>query len=126
MLYSGTYGYNNSQYRKYDSQTSRIIATGNQGNGPLYFVEYTKDGYTIEFGNSSDSRVNPLGSNNSIAEWKVNKIIDRSGNFITYHYENTDGECTIKYIRYTGNSTLLEPYNEIEFEIGRASCRERV
>ena len=115
MLYSGTYGYNNSQYRKYDSQTSRIIATGNQGNGPLYFVEYTKDGYTIEFGNSSDSRVNPLGSNNSIAEWKVNKIIDRSGNFITYHYENTDGECTIKYIRYTGNSTLLEPYNEIEF-----------
>ncbi len=115
LLFSGTYGYSNSEYRKPNTQTSKIIAYGSQGDGPLYFIEYTKDGYTIEYGNSSDSRVNPLGTNSSITEWKVNKIIDRNGNYISYHYENYAGDNAIRYIRYTGNSTLLEPYNEIEF-----------
>jgi hypothetical protein len=93
---------------------SRIIPYGSTGNGPSYFVVETKDGLTLEFGNSPDSKLVPTGSS-TIYEWNLNKVTDVSGNYMTYEYFNNSGDVLIKEIAYTGNPAVTAPYNFVRF-----------
>ncbi len=78
-----------------------------------WFKVETKSGIVMEFGNTSDSRIS---QNGITIHWKVNKITDANGNFITFHYLNTGNEAAIDLIAYTGNATAgIIPYNKIEF-----------
>ena len=115
----GQYGADGTEYATEIESFSKIIAHGTTGSGdaagPTWFVVKTKDGKTMEYGNTTDSRV-ILPNTSSVYMWRVNKIKDSNNNYITYTYEQTNGESYIKEIKYTGNSTTgLLPFNKVRF-----------
>jgi len=77
---------------------SKIFTSKAEDNTCRFKVE-TKDGQTLEYGYTGDSRVN-IGSN--ILLWRLNKIADANGNFMTYTYGKNNGESWIEKIEYTG------------------------
>ena len=88
--------------------------SGYAGN-PSWFQVITKDGAVMEFGHSSDSRIT-AGTSQFVMLWRLNRIIDISGNFIDFVYDNADADSRISQILYTGNiNTGLLPYNQISF-----------
>ena len=83
-------------------------------NQPKYFIAYTDDGTTIEYGNTNDSKQMMKDSEN-ILSWYINKITDIDGNYMTFHYIKYDSsEVLINSIQYTGNSGL-QPYAKVQF-----------
>ena len=115
LLFSGAYSGDNSVYRTENNPGSRITAHGLSGNGPVYFIEETKEGLNIEYGNTPDSRVDLVGSASTIAEWLINRVTDKAGNYMSYNYLCSEGEYYIRSIKYTGNGTLMAPYDSLVF-----------
>ena len=117
---NGTYGANNTEYRTEINNFSKIISYGSTGNGPSYFKVWTKSGEIMEYGNTSNSLINPpLASGTTQADaicWLLNKVIDTVGNYmtVTYFEDTSTGENYPDRIDYTGN-TGLTPYNSVEF-----------
>jgi RHS repeat-associated protein len=99
------------EYRTEIETFSRIIANGSATN-PTYFTVETKDGKILEYGKTDDSHLSNL-------VWYLNKISDKSGNYITISYTKNEtqltGECYPHVISYTG-TTNTSPYNTIEFD----------
>ena len=95
---------------------SRITAYGGTVYNPQYWVVQTKDGRTLYYGYTTDSRILAQGSSTVVLAWNVNQISDVSGNYITatYYQNNTTGEYYPSTINYTGNSNV-EPFNTIQF-----------
>ncbi len=90
-----------------------ITSKGWIGNGPESFIVQTKDGHTIEYGISGNSRLTP---ETTVHTWLIEKITDQYGNYIKYTYEGDNYEKRINRIDYTGNeNNSLSPYNKIEF-----------
>ncbi|MDT8411424.1 MAG: FG-GAP-like repeat-containing protein [Vicingaceae bacterium] len=86
---------------QFENETYEKIAFATGGG----FILETKEGLTIEYGTTLNSRYDNLF-------WNIAKITDNYGNFITYTYANNH----IVEINYTGNSlTGLQPYNKIKF-----------
>jgi RHS repeat-associated protein len=121
---SGADGAVNTEYRTENDSFTKVISYGSAGlNGPAYFKAWTKAGLIIEFGNTSDSRVDAeprYGESTSRGgiSWSVSKISDTAGNYMTFTYtwDATNREQTLARIDYTGNAnngTL--PYAKIEF-----------
>ncbi len=79
------YGQSGAEYRGELDDFSRIKSYGAAGTGPAYFIVEQKNGLTYEYGNTTDSRIEWLGTSNARA-WAVNKIRDRSGNAILFNY----------------------------------------
>lgn len=116
-LVSGTYGSAASVYATELETFARITAFGVAGSGPAYFSVETKDGLVTEYGNTSDSRIESIGSSTARA-WLVNKTRDRSGNYVAYNYteDTTLGSYRINNVQYTGNSALgVTPTYQISF-----------
>jgi RHS repeat-associated protein len=115
IRYSGTYGGSGSEYRTEFSGFSKIKSYGTSGSGPSYFIVETKDGRTLEYGKTADSRIEKQ-QGASVLRWFLNKETDPFGNYIKYnYYENkASGESRISSIEYTGN-TNMAPYNKLEF-----------
>lgn len=80
---SGTYGAANSEYRTEIESFSRIKANGSAGTGPASFTVETKDGKTLEYGVTADSRIEAQGKTSAL-NWALNKISDRFGNAVTF------------------------------------------
>ncbi len=104
-----------SEYRTEIETFSRIIAYGTNGN-PTYFTVETKDGKILEYGNTTDSRIEAQGRTEGLI-WNLNKITDKNGNYITitYYENNTTGEYYPLSINYTG-TTRKSPFNSITFD----------
>jgi len=51
---------------------------------PVWFRVKTKDGKTIEYGNTNDSKLNTEDGEIALI-WYINKVTDRNGNYMTYH-----------------------------------------
>ena len=118
VLSSGTYGSSGSVYRTEIETFAQITAHESAGTGPGWFEVKTKDGRTIEYGNTITSKVEAPGSS-TVYQWRINKITDQSGNYITFSYIENNGESYIDYIEYTGNLvTPILPYNKIKFGYG--------
>jgi RHS repeat-associated protein len=115
LLVSGTQGTDGSVYATEIESFLRVTAKGSQGSGygPSWFEVKTKSGNTIQFGNTTDSKV-LVPNFSSVIRWRINRITDPNGNYIEFIYTLTDGESLISEIRYTGN-TQLTPYNKIKF-----------
>ncbi len=120
---SGEYGANGTEYRTQIESFNKIVSYGASGNAPKYFKVWAKSGSIMEYGNTNESSINPPlskgTSQNNIISWLLNKVEDRSGNYMTFHYyENeTNGENYIQEIKYTGNQhENLAPYSSVEFE----------
>ena len=114
---SGTYGADGSEYRTEVDSFARIISHGSAGSGPLYFTVETKSGRTMEFGNTTDSRLAVPGAN-EIRLWSLNRIEDTSGNAMTYHYEEDTGDSSYRldHIEYTSNAgQAVTPQSEVRF-----------
>ncbi len=106
MLCSGDYGGNGAIYKTEVDEMSRIESFSNGYNGPKRFVVHKQDGTVWEYGGTDDSRVEPQNANDVALKWLVNKMSDRNGNEIVFHYyENqSTGESYINHIDYTLNA----------------------
>ncbi|MBK7132277.1 MAG: VCBS repeat-containing protein [Bacteroidales bacterium] len=115
VLTSGTYGADGSVYTTEIATFVRVIVHGSSGNGPGWFEVQTKDGNTLEYGNTASSKVEALGST-TVNQWRLNRIKDQNGNYIEFNYFEIDGESYIESIQYTGNLVeSMSPYNIIKF-----------
>jgi len=121
VLTSGTYGAENSEYKTELETFVLVTAKNTAGNGPEWFEVKTKDGRTLEYGNTADSRVEAYGSQ-TVYMWRLNMVKDQNGNYINFQYNKIKGESYIKTIAYTGNlGTQLVPYDTIKFNYSTRS-----
>ena len=92
-----------------------ITSKGVSGNGPLYFTVKDISGTIYEYGNTVDSRI-ITSTGSHVLTWRLNKVTDIHGNYMTYQYQFVNNESLLKEIQYTGNAALsITPYNKIQF-----------
>jgi len=111
LVVDGSYGALDSEYRTEQNSFNKITYV-NGANGKYFKVE-TKDGSTIEYGNTNDSRLSLLNNTYPLA-YNINQITDKNGNYIKFLYEQEDGVIRIKRIDYTGNVGFA-PQHSITF-----------
>ncbi|MDD2799355.1 MAG: lamin tail domain-containing protein [Bacteroidales bacterium] len=80
---------------------------------PQSFIVTNKDGQTIEYGVTADSRMAPVGASVPM-QWFINKTTDANGNYMTYKYESKGGQTVLTQIDYTGNGNKL-PFASVIF-----------
>ena len=123
-LTSGTYGQQGSQYQTEVETFSRVTAFGTAGSGPAWFQVERRDGLIYQYGATSDSRIESQGSTTA-REWALNRIRDRSGNYVDFAYteDAASGSYRPSRVDYTGNATVgSAPYYSIRFTYeGRAA-----
>ncbi|MES2321451.1 MAG: FG-GAP-like repeat-containing protein [Pseudomonadota bacterium] len=103
---SGVNGRNGTEYRTESDSFSKIVSNGEYTvwptsslGGPVSFTVWTKSGRKMEFGQTVDSQIRKPGIDGMITTgqsdvlrpirgWAVNKVIDRSGNYMTVTYSN--------------------------------------
>lgn len=103
----GEPGVANTEYRT-EKESFAKITIFNSGRNQYFKVE-TKDGKTLEYGNSANSKV-ILSGNSNVLLWRLNKITDHNGNFTEYLYKQEDGESWIDQINYSGNTNSINFY----------------
>jgi hypothetical protein len=103
---SGTYGADGSVYRTEIDQLARITAYASTGGVPGWFNVETSDGLIQEYGHTPDSLLSTRTTNGATQAWALNAIRDRSGNSITFSYDNDDDAHRQRpsLIQYTHNS----------------------
>ncbi|MDO8662668.1 MAG: SpvB/TcaC N-terminal domain-containing protein [Candidatus Omnitrophota bacterium] len=72
----------------------------------------SKDGATLRFGQSSDSKET---SSSGTFSWFLTKAVDTNGNYISYSYTKDQGKSYLSHIDYTGNENGASPANSVEF-----------
>jgi RHS repeat-associated protein len=120
----GNYGELGTTYETETMTFSKIetLAFGSS----FYFKVSTKDGKIIEYGNSDNSRAVAAGSSVPYM-WRISKITDANGNFMTFTYRNENGESVIDNIDYTGNVNAgLQTYNQLQFAYVRRDDKNTV
>ena len=124
-----------------DGQRLILMSGNNLQNGAHYHTEVetfsdvtflsdesgfqidTKDGSTIKYGTSENTRLQSTSvnggsaSSKSVLAWNISYIADRNGNYMTFLYDvnDTSGESYIREIDYTGNGSV-EPIHKVVFE----------
>ena len=112
-LSSGSYAVTNAVYGTEVEDFTRVKLYGTPNSTSQYFKAVTGDGVIIEYGNTEDSK---QSFGNDVLSWKMNKVIDPDGNFMTIHYTGSNGEIVPLRIDYTGNATAnLETYASVRF-----------
>lgn len=107
---SGAYGQASSTYQTLVETYSRATATSANSNGPMAWEVRKKDGLIYEYGATTDSRIETVGSP-AVRAWALNKIIDRSGNSIEFVYEEgTSGSYRPFEVRYGRNEVAGTPH----------------
>lgn len=113
---TGNYGANGTSYRTEQDQMSKIVSYQETGfSGPSYFKVWTADGKILYYGHSSDSKalVDPTGKVNI---WLLNKVEDRDGNAMEFHYVIEADSYRIDRISYSGNENdKISPAFRVEF-----------
>lgn len=121
VVVSGTYGRNNAQYRTEIESFSKIVQHGNLNSSSSWFEVWSKDGRVAEYGHSNDSAVITQNQNQQqITVWAVNRIADRSGNYMSFSYRDSNGPTAggpeIGQIDYSANDAAgVSPGNSIKF-----------
>ena len=122
---SGVYGANATTYNTEAESYSVTTSFGSVGGGPDYFTVVNKDGSTMEFGHSSTSKFY-TDDGTKVMMWRINKIIDINGNYIEFEYDNSNRDSRISKIKYTGHTSGMLPYNEINFQYLERSDKNTV
>lgn len=103
------YGGGGAEYRTEIESFARIRSYSGPGSGPQYFVLEAPDGRILEYGATTDSRIDGsngvVTSSNMARTWALNRIRDRSGNVIDFEYfeDLANGGFRITAIRYNSN-----------------------
>jgi len=80
------------------------------------FTIKTKDGKTIEYGNTLDAKLMTEDGFTTLI-WFINKVTDRNGSYMTYHYVEEDRQVLLDKIKYTGNAiSSLTPFTEVSLK----------
>src|SRR5258706_1191507 len=114
------YGADGAEYRTDRESFTKVISHGQvpaPGNGPLWFEARTKSGQIIEYGNTTDSRIEAQGKT-SVRTYQINKISDTTGNYLTIAYteDPPNGDFYPRRIDYTGNTVAaLDPTASVQF-----------
>lgn len=114
---SGSYFGALTEYRTENEIFARISVGASTSAGPTYLTARMKNGLIYTYGNTPDSKIQ--NSNGSTLIWKLNKIADQFGNYLTIEYTNNSatGENYPINIYYSGNSTAnVSPYNRVTFQ----------
>jgi RHS repeat-associated protein len=82
LVSGGEYGGAGTEYVTQKKTRVRIKALGTTNGGPEYFEMKAGDGVTKVFGQSRDAKKQGKG----IYVWKIDRVIDPSGNEIDYEY----------------------------------------
>ena len=100
----GTYGADGTEYYTEKNQWNRYYSKGKCGTGPCYFTGQTPEGFTLEYGSTTDSRILASGKA-EVRVWAVNNKIDKNSNFMTVSYVNdtNSGSYYPDRLDYTGN-----------------------
>ena len=111
---NGNYGADATTYATEVESYIRVTSHG-WGTTPDWFKVETKEGVTAEYGRTDDSRINGM-SGNTAGVWRINKVYDAHGNYMTFKYRSENRDVRIDEIRYTGNSNAgVLPYNRVKF-----------
>jgi predicted secreted protein len=113
----GADGADGTEYRTEINVYARIKSHGTAGIGPAWFSVETKAGDILEYGNTSDSRIEAQGRPTA-AVWALNKRRDVNSNYLTisYNEDTVNGAYWPATISYTGNaSKSIAPYNFVKF-----------
>lgn len=102
-----------AEYRTEPESFTRVTTVMN-GNERTFKVE-TRDGRTAYYGDTTDSYIqalNRVGIDEQAYRWRLSRVTDRSGNYISYLYsENgSTGENTPLEIRWGGNTAAGKPH----------------
>ena len=132
---TGDYDAAGSIYATEVETWTKIIANQSCGGGPCSFTVILKSGITMEYGFTSDSRVEACGesfeSGNQegvVRKWLLNKVTDLNGNYVTYQYTSNptsisgqklgtgsdSSQVYIESISYTGNQAN-DPQRFVKF-----------
>ena len=128
-----------TEYRTEKDMYARIRAYGSAGgvagNGPAYFLVWTKSGQIYEYGvngnTTSNAQITAEGST-VVTAWPVSRIRDTVGNYVDFQYQQNDvtwgsnaigginsgtgHEWNLTEVRYTGNLTTGQlPTNKVVF-----------
>lgn len=114
---SGAYGANGTEYRTEVDSYARIVSYGQQGNGPQYFVVWTKSGQVVKYGATADSRLEAAGQS-SVFVWSANRVMDSVGNYFDVVYQKypESSEIYPLYIDYTKGNISGRAANVVFFE----------
>lgn len=73
-------------YKTEMDMMSKIVSYPDS-NGPDYFEVWKADGTICEYGNTVDSKIETSHNSNLTLLWMLNKVSDRDGNYMTFHYD---------------------------------------
>ena len=113
LLFNGdAYQCDNAVYCFEVEDFSRITKVGS-GND-VYFKQTLADGSIIEFGGTIQSRL--AVDSDKYLSWMVDKMIDPCGNYMEYHYQQSNGEIWVDHIDYTILADGTPAYASVSFE----------
>ena len=85
LVTSGQYGADQSVYRPEGESGLLVTAHGAAGAGPQHFTAQFKDGSSLEFGNTADSRI-LASSRPDVRSWSIDRITGANGDTMTITY----------------------------------------
>ena len=117
------YGENEAEYRTEIDGMNKVVSYRSESdttNGPAYFKVWRADGTIAYYGRRYDSRIG-LKQRNDACLWLLDSVVDRNGNYMTYHYNYYGGSSySLNYIKYTGHdsgnpATAKSPFYKVRF-----------
>ena len=84
-----------SIYRTESENYARIVPTSITADGPARWEVFSKDGTSLQYGNSGDARIT-YGTKR--ISWLIHKVTDLNGNYIDYKYREVNGQKLIDEI----------------------------
>ncbi|MBR6878309.1 MAG: VCBS repeat-containing protein [Bacteroidales bacterium] len=116
MVVSGSYGADGAEYKTEVDGMSKVVSyTCDTTNGPAKFKVWTANGLVLEYGGTSESRIG-LHQRNDVCLWLLNRVEDRNGNYMTYHYNRGGASYQMTRIKYTYNDAVrTDPPYEVSF-----------
>ncbi len=99
----------NGSYLKYE-----FDPTANNDGG--VWNVYDKEGNTLTFGATANSRLSSPDDSSKVFRWHLTKLQDSNGNFVSYEYVKESNQVYPSAVYYTGFGTDPGIFN-IEFEL---------
>ncbi|WP_051517009.1 FG-GAP-like repeat-containing protein [Herbaspirillum sp. RV1423] len=115
---NGSEGGDGTEYRTERESFAKIVSYSSAGNGPAWFKVWTKAGQVMEYGKTTDARIEAQGKT-TIRVWALNRIEDTKGNYLmaSYTKDAANGDYYPNRIDYTGNSKInTAPTNSVQFQ----------
>ena len=118
-----------SYYHSSQEDWRKIVPIGQCYYGPCYFVVYTKDNRTLEFGSDESSRSLSLGQS-GVGRWLLSKVTDANDNEIRFNYLSDGQVRYISRIEYghgvSSNNSSNSAQQVISFQYSKKSGQNQI